>query len=115
MHEIAFTRSLIDIVEECARREGFKKVNILKLSFGRFCCLDPGALEFTFSIQAGGTIAEGARLEFDIRPALITCGGCGEESVCAGPFEALCPRCGSEEVLLTGGTEELRLLEMDVD
>jgi hydrogenase nickel incorporation protein HypA/HybF len=115
MHEISLTRSLIGIVEEYACREGFRKVNTLKLSFGRLSCLDPGALEFTFAIQAEGTIAGGARLEFDIRPALVACGSCGEESVCTGPFEALCPRCGSEDVLLTGGTEELKLLEMDVD
>ena len=70
MHEISLTRSLIDIVGEYARREGFSRVNVLKLSFGRLSCLDPGALEFTFAIQARGTEAEGARLEFDIRPAL---------------------------------------------
>jgi hydrogenase nickel incorporation protein HypA/HybF len=115
MHEISLTRSLIDIVENYAHREGFQKVNVLKLSLGRLCGLDPGAIEFTFSIQAVGTIAEGARLKFDIRPALITCGSCGDESICNGPLETLCPRCGSEEVLLTGGTEELKLLEMDVD
>lgn len=115
MHEISLTRSVIDIVEEYARREGFRKVNTLKLSLGRLSCLDPGTLEFAFSIQAAGTIAEGARLEFDIRPARIACGSCGDESICNGPFEARCPRCGSEGVLLTGGTEELKLLELDVD
>lgn len=42
MHEISLTRSLIGIVGEHARREGFSRVNVLKLSFGRFSCLDPG-------------------------------------------------------------------------
>ena len=115
MHEITLTQSLIAIVGEYARREGFSRVNVLKLSFGRLSCLDPGALEFTFAVQARGTLAEGARLEFDIRPALVACGACGEESACDGPFDAVCPRCGSSDVLLTGGTEELKLLEMDVD
>jgi hydrogenase nickel incorporation protein HypA/HybF len=115
MHEISLTRSLIDIVEDYARREGFSRVNVLKLSFGRFSCLDPGALDFTFAVQARGTPAEGARLEFDIRPALVACGACREESICDGPFDVVCPRCGSTEVHLTGGTEELKLLEMDVD
>jgi hydrogenase nickel incorporation protein HypA/HybF len=115
MHELSLTRSLIDIVEEYARREGFSRVNVLKLSFGRLSCLDPGALEFTFSVQARGTPAEGARLEFDIRPALLTCGACKVESACDGPFDTVCTRCGSSDVLLTGGTEELKLLEIDVD
>jgi hydrogenase nickel incorporation protein HypA/HybF len=30
-------------------------------------------------------------------------------------YSAICPKCGGEEVILTGGTEELRILEMDVD
>ena len=115
MHEISLTRSLIDIVEEYARREGFARVNVLKLSCGRLSCLDPGALEFTFSVQAKGTPAEGARLEFEIRPALLACGACKEESACEGPLDIVCPLCGSTDVLLTGGTEELKLLEMDVD
>lgn len=115
MHEISLTRSIIDIVEEYARQEGFSRVNVLKLSFGRLSCLDPGALEFAFSVQSRGTTAEGARLEFDIHPPLVACGTCGAESTCNGPFDTLCPRCGSSDVLLAGGTEELKLIEMDVD
>jgi hydrogenase nickel incorporation protein HypA/HybF len=39
---------------------------------------------------------------------------CKEESL-SESFESLCPLCGGGEVLLAGGTEELKLLEMDVD
>ena len=114
MHELSLTQSLIDIVEDYARREGFKRVNVLKLSFGHLACIDPGTLEFVFDIQSRGTKAEGARLEFDIRPAVLYCMACKQESL-SGSFQSLCPRCGSGDVLLAGGTEELKLLEMDVD
>jgi hydrogenase nickel incorporation protein HypA/HybF len=115
MHEISLTQSLLDIVEEYACRERFVRVNVLKLSFGRLSCLDAGSLEFAFAVQARGTKAEGARLEFDIRPAVVYCGHWGREATLAGCFELLCPRCSGNEVRLTGGTEELKLLEMDVD
>jgi hydrogenase nickel incorporation protein HypA/HybF len=115
MHEISLTQALLDLIEEYDRREGFARVNILKLSFGRLSCLDAGSLEFAFDVQARGTKAEGARLEFDIRPAVVYCDDCGREATLAGPFELLCPLCGGDEVRLTGGTEELKLLEMDVD
>lgn len=115
MHEISLTQSLLDIVEEYARREGFARVNILKLSFGRLSCLDPDSLDFAFAVQSRGTKAEGARLEFDIRPAVVYCDDCGGEATLPGPFELLCPRCGGDRVRLTGGTEELKLQEMDVD
>ena len=114
MHELSLTQSLIDIVEDYARREGFSRVNVLKLSFGRLACIDPGTLEFVFDIQSRGTKAEGARLEFDIRPAVLYCMSCKQESL-SGSFQPFCPRCDSGDVLLTGGTEELKLLEMDVD
>ncbi len=115
MHEISLTQSLLDVVEEYARREGFSRVNLLRLSFGRLSCLDAGSLEFAFAVQSRGTKADGARLEFDIRPAVVYCDDCGGEITLAGSFELLCPRCGGDRVRLTGGTEELKLLEMDVD
>lgn len=114
MHELSLTQSLLDIVEDYARREGFIHVNVLKLSFGRLSGIDPGALEFAFDIQSRGTRAERARLEFDIRPAVLYCMACKEESL-SESFESLCPLCGGGDVLLAGGTEELKLLEMDVD
>jgi len=115
MHELSLIQSLMDIIEDYARREGFSRVKTMKLSYGRHSCLDVGALTFAFDIQARGTSAEGARLEFDIRPSLLACATCGKESVCDGPFAAACPCCGSPEVTLTGGMEELKLLELEVD
>jgi hydrogenase nickel incorporation protein HypA/HybF len=114
MHELSLTQSLIDIVEDYARREGFNRVNVLKLSFGRLAGIDAGALEFTFEIQSKGTKAEGARLEFDILPAVLYCKTCNEGSP-SEDFFSLCPICGGGEVILAGGTEELKLVEMDVD
>ncbi|MDA8123708.1 MAG: hydrogenase maturation nickel metallochaperone HypA [Deltaproteobacteria bacterium] len=115
MHELSLVQSLLDIVEDYARRENFSQVNVLRISFGRLSCLDPSSLEFAFEVLSEGTKAKGARLEFDIRPARLTCAACGEESACDGPCEMQCPCCGSEKVCLTGGTEELQLKEMDVD
>jgi hydrogenase nickel incorporation protein HypA/HybF len=114
MHELSLIQSLLDIVEDYARREKFSRVNVLRLSFGRLSCIDPGALEFTFGILARGTKAEEARLEFDIRPAVFYCMACEREFSSEG-LQPLCPLCGGGNVLLSGGAEELKLLDMDVD
>jgi hydrogenase nickel incorporation protein HypA/HybF len=114
MHELSLTRSLLEIVEDYAQREGFTKVRSLKLSFGRLSCIDPEAFRFAFSVQARGTKAEGAELEFDIRPAVLYCFRC-EREFSSDAFRPACVHCGGEEVLLTRGTEEMKLLEMDVD
>jgi len=114
MHELSLIQSLLDIVEDYAVADGFRRVNSLKLSFGRLSCLDRQCLEFAFSIQSAGTRAEGAVLDFDILPPRIRCLDCGRETAMDGTWDR-CPSCHSQDVILTGGTEELRLIEMDVD
>lgn len=114
MHELSLIESLLSIVDDYATSDGFHRVNSLKLSFGRLSCLDRQCLEFAFSVQSVGTKAEGAVLDFEILPARIHCLNCDRESTMDGTWD-LCPGCHSSDVILSGGTEELKLLEMDVD
>ena len=115
MHELSLVHSLLGIVEQYAGREKFSRVRSLKLSFGRLSCLDQKSLEFAFSVQSVGTIAEHAVLDFEVLPARIYCFSCGQDIVLPGVFEENCPRCNTQDIVLSGGTEELKLLEMDVD
>ena len=114
MHELSLAQFLIDIVEDYARREGFTKVRSLRLSLGRLSCIDPDCFRFVFSVQARDTKAEEAHLEFDILPAVLYCLKC-EQEFSAEAFHRDCPRCKGHDILLTGGTQEMKLLEMDVD
>ena len=49
-----------------------------------------------------------------VLPAVISCSACGGEAWLER-FDSVCPICGSSQVQLTGGTEELRLIALDVD
>ena len=114
MHELSIVCSILDIIEEYAEEHRFNNVNSLKLSFGRLSCIEPQALAFTFEIQSSGTKAEGALLEFDIKPIIIHCLVC-EKDIELETYAAVCPQCNGAEVLLVGGTEVIQLLEIDVD
>ena len=114
MHELSLINGLLEIVKNYEQTHGFGRVNCLKLSFGRLSCIDPGALRFAFEIQAKGTAAEGAALEFDIRPIVVYCFHCEREAV-ADRYPQPCPTCRGENVIMTSGTESLQLIEMDVD
>jgi hydrogenase nickel incorporation protein HypA/HybF len=116
MHELSLVGSILEIVRDYAAEHGFSRVNALRLSFGRLSCIDPGALEFAFAVRSEGTPARGARLDFEILPAVVHCFACDRDSELRQAFfSAECPCCRSREVLLTGGTEELKLLELEVD
>jgi hydrogenase nickel incorporation protein HypA/HybF len=114
MHELSIICSILDIIEEYAEEYRFSSVKSMKLSFGRLSCIEPQALEFIFEIQSTGTKAEGASLEFDIKPIIIHCFAC-EKDIELETYDAVCPQCNGSEVLLVGGTEQIQLLEIDVD
>lgn len=114
MHELSLVNELLEIIDDYGRTHRFEKVNALKLSFGRLSCIDPSALRFAFEVQSQDTKARGATLDFDILPIVIHCLACGKEST-VERYPAACPACATETVLMTGGTESLQFLEMDVD
>ncbi|MCE5212031.1 MAG: hydrogenase maturation nickel metallochaperone HypA [Deltaproteobacteria bacterium] len=114
MHELYLAESIIDIIQNYAARDGFKKVNSVSLSYGRLSCIEAKSLQFAFDVQAKGTTAEGAALEFKILPAMIHCFSC-EKDLEVKMLPGDCPSCGGNEVVLTAGTEELQILELDVD
>lgn len=114
MHELYLAESIINIISDYAARDGFKKVNNVFLSYGRFSCIESKTLQFAFNVQAKGTPAEGAALEFQILPAVIHCFSC-EKDLEVKTHSGVCPSCGGHEVVLIAGTEELQILELDVD
>jgi len=114
MHELYLAESILNIVQEYKAKQNFSKVNSITLSFGRLSCIEPKSLQFAFEVQAKNTLAENATLDFQIMPAVIHCFSC-EKDLEVETYSALCPQCGGEEVMLTGGTEELQIMEMDVD
>ncbi len=114
MHELYLAESILNIVQDYAAKQHFKKVNSISLSFGRLSCIESRSLQFAFEVQAKETLAENALLDFKILPAVIHCFSC-EKDLEVESYSALCPNCSGEEIILTGGTEELLILEMDVD
>lgn len=114
MHELSLAESIITIIKDYAKRDGFKKVNGVFLSYGRLSCIEPHTLQFAFDVQAKGTPAEGAVLEFKILPAMIHCFSC-EKDLEVQAHTGVCPACGGQDVMLVAGTEDLQLLELDVD
>jgi hydrogenase nickel incorporation protein HypA/HybF len=114
MHELYLAESMLNIVKEYAAEQHFKKINSISLSFGRLSCIEPKSLEFAFIIQARDSVAEGAALQFKILPAMVHCLSCEKDSE-VDTYGTVCPRCRCEDLMLVGGTEDLQILEMDVD
>ena len=114
MHEMSLTASIIEIINDYAKKLSFSRVNSLTLSYGALSCIEPKSLEFAFEVLSKDTPAHGAKLLYEVKPIAVSCLACERESI-VNDFPSVCKECGSSEVILTAGTEELQLLEMDVD
>ena len=104
MHELAITKSIIDLVEGEAKKQGFKKALEIRLRLGEYSGIVPGYIEDFFPLVSEGTASFGAKLIFETSPASFLCRDCGFEGG-ADRKNACCASCGSSNLKMTAGRE----------
>ena len=65
MHEMSLLRGLLHQIEVTARRNGARRVSVVRLKLGPLAHVEPDHLREHFVEAARGTVAEGARLEIE--------------------------------------------------
>ena len=104
MHELALSQSIVELVVECARREGVHAVSRVTLEIGMAAGVEPDALRFCFDIVAADTVARGAELAIETIALQARCRDC-ECEFAPVRLVSPCPRCGSYAPLLLRGRE----------
>ncbi len=115
MHELSVARSLMDIVEDHARRNGARRVTRIVVVVGVLSGVEPELLRRAFEVIREGTVAGSATLVIEMENLGIRCGNCGafEEKE---ELSVLCSRCGSSNTEVVRGEDLLlRSLEMELD
>ena len=113
MHEISLVESVVALIEDERRKQGFSRVRTIRLKVGRLGHAEPEALRFCFDAVTRGTIVDGARLDIDIVPGEGWCASCSRTVPLEERF-AECPLCGNAPIRMTAG-DELRVAEMEVE
>ncbi len=113
MHEMALSRSLVDIIEHQARLQSFSKVRTVTVERGCLGHVDAQALRFCFDVVTRNTVAEGSELIVVERPGRVACLDCGEVTEVAQRVVD-CPACGGPRVLVDG-SDQIKLTELEVD
>jgi len=112
MHEASLAGGILQLVEDAARREHFRRVGRLRLEAGQLAGIEVRALRFALEAIAPGTLLDGATVEIDEPPGQAWCMACAATVALARRGDA-CPRCGGWQLQPTGGTE-LRVVELMV-
>lgn len=113
MHEMALAVDVVQIAQEAARREGFRRVRALWLEIGQLSSIEPDAMRFCFEAAARDTVAARARLEIVVTPGAAWCLEC-DRRVSIAELGSACPHCGGYRLRLSEGTE-MRVKQLEVE
>ena len=112
MHEMPVTQALLGMALDHANGH---RITDVYLQVGRMSAIVPDTVEVFFDYLSKGTLAEGAKLHFEILPVEMTCQDCSQEmdldewtedaphTIMQKAFVRGCT-CGSKNLRVTGGT-----------
>jgi len=114
MHEVSIAQSLLKSVSDECKRNGYTKINNVRVCIGNASGVMPEALLFAFNALKSETIASGATLIIEEVPVAGHCSQCGVDFTSSEKFVLCCPQCGSTAYTLHSG-RELDIKELEVD
>ncbi len=115
MHEYSIVQSLLDIIEEHARKYEAKSVRKVVVKVGVLSGVEPHLLQIAFDTFKEGTVCDKAILDMHIQPIIARCRSCGEKNEYAKDqifFE--CQQCGNVDLEILDG-ESMLLMSLDLD
>lgn len=113
MHEMSLAMGVLQIVEDAARAQRFRRVRSVLLEIGELSMVEAEAMRFCFDAVSRGTLAEGATLNVVEVAGQGLCFNCNMTVPLAVLYDP-CPACGGHPVQATGGTE-MRVKELEVE
>ncbi len=113
MHEMSLCESVLHILQENAKSQGFERVKTVWLEIGALSGVEVEAMRFSFDVVCKNSLAHDAKLEIVNLPALAWCMMCAKTIEIQQRFDP-CPDCGSHQLQISQG-EEMRIKELEVE
>ncbi|WP_200763114.1 hydrogenase maturation nickel metallochaperone HypA [Nitrosophilus alvini] len=115
MHEYSIVQSLLDLVEENARKHEAKKIKKIVVKIGRLSGVEPHLLEIAFNTFKEGTICEEADFVMNIQELKVRCKKCDVVSeIESKDLLYECPSCSSCELEVLDG-EDMYLMSLEME
>lgn len=113
MHEMALCEGILNIMEEQAGAQHYRRVKTVWLEIGRLSGIEVDAIRFSFDVVTKGSLADGAALEVIDVPGEAWCLPCMKTVSLRQRYDE-CPHCGGYQLQITGGGE-MRIKELEVE
>ncbi len=112
MHEFGIASEIVAAAVSEGAKHGAAKITTVTIRVGAFRGVVPDSLRLFFNHLVKGTAADGAALEIEEEPAVVSCPACGETP--ASGLTLSCPACGRDGVDVKGG-DTLRIVSIDIE
>ncbi|NOQ34368.1 MAG: hydrogenase maturation nickel metallochaperone HypA [Methylococcaceae bacterium] len=113
MHEISLCESVLQVLEQQAITQHFKKVKIVWLEIGALSSVEPEAMRFCFDAVMENSLADNAKLEIIYIAGQAWCVSCNKNVVIEQRYDE-CPDCGGLQLQINNG-EQMRIKELEVE
>ncbi len=113
MHELSLCEGIVQILEQQAGVQDFRRVKQVWLEIGALSGVEVDAMRFCFDVVCRDTLADGAALHIIELPGRAWCLPCGKTVAITARHEP-CPDCGGYQLQVTGG-DEMRIKELEVE
>lgn len=113
MHELSLAESVMQIIQESATTQHFRRVTRITLEVGELAAVEADALRFCFDAVSNGTIAEGAALHITPISGLGRCNACGATMTMRERY-GLCEQCGDPHLEIIAG-DRMQVKELTVE
>ena len=109
MHELSLAGA---IVNTAVKHAAGRRVSVVTLRVGRLRQVVPDTLDFYFGIVARDTVCEGARLEQEIVPVVLSCAACALSYEIEFP-DFRCRECGGRADVVSGNEFEVESIDVE--
>ena len=104
MHEANITDSLLALAVEKASEAKANKITRINLVVGELAGIVPDCVQFYFDVVSKGTLADGAMLNFEMKPTQLRCRKCDKEFT-PTTHDWTCPNCKEMSTEIVSGRE----------
>ncbi|MBF0546619.1 MAG: hydrogenase maturation nickel metallochaperone HypA [Candidatus Riflebacteria bacterium] len=113
MHEVSLAEGILKTVTEIAKTQNAQRITTIYLKIGKLSGIAQDPLEFAFEAISRDSIAQNAKLVFEVPQIVLQCTKCNVD-VKTKNFPAPCPKCGSTCVQIKSGFE-FEILSMEIE
>jgi hydrogenase nickel incorporation protein HypA/HybF len=114
MHEVSVALSLLDIIVNKCREEGYHSIDSVRVRVGKASGILPEAFTFALEVAKKDTIARDAEFVIETVPLSGFCNGCGSHFEVERTCVLECPICASPSFKIHKGYE-LEIVDMEVN